>query len=356
MARKKKDLTETTTDLSLESVVSLLRNYVESPPEEDFGKPGWFLPTGNLALDWITSGRIDGFGGYPSGKIIELYGEPSTGKSLLIAKAGASIQSMGGLFVIADAESRWDTAFASMHGVDKTKVVPFEPKTIEEFTVKAYDILDKSGEHKVLIALDSLAAISSIKEMVDMEDDKRIAADQGQKAKKIKASMRILRSKIAERGAILIVANHVMDNPNSPIPGLRTTPGGRGVRFHSSVRLEMERVVPIKLEGRDRPVGVTVFMHCAKNSVVPPYGKCQFSMFFSTGVQKYSGLEDVMEDLGILSFANGWFIYGEEKFRARGIGKFIEDHPEILKDPRWTKPYFLGGERDIIEEDVVEVQ
>jgi len=355
MAKKKKESVREE-NVPLEQLVSSLREYVESPPMEEFGTTSWFLPTGNLALDWILSGRVDGTGGYPGGKIIELFGDPSTGKSLLIAKAGASIQQMGGVFIIADTEERWDSQFAKLHGVDPALVIPFSHKaveTVESFTVQCYDVLDKIPRGtKALIALDSLASLSSIKEMGDMEDDKRIASDQGQKAKKIKASMRILRSKISETDAILLIANHIMDNPNSPVPNARTTPGGRGVRFHSSVRLEMERVVPIKLEGHDRPVGVTLYMHCAKNSIVPPYGKCAFNMFFATGVPKYSGLEDIMEDLGILTFQNGWYIYGDKKFRGRDLERVLSESPEILRDPRWAKPYFIGGQREV--EDATE--
>jgi len=345
---KKKQRSLPEENQSLEQLVASLRTFVESPPMEEFGSPPWFLPTGNLALDWILSGRIDGRGGYPGGKIVELYGDPSTGKSLLIAKAGASIQQMGGVFAIADTEERWDKAFAQLHGVNPELVVPFghqATETVEAFTVKCYDILDRIPKGtKVLIALDSLAALSSIKEMTDIEEDKRIASDQGQKAKKIKASMRILRSKIAESGAILLIANHIMDNPNSPIPGARTTPGGRGVRFHSSVRLEMEKVSPIKKEGHDRPMGVTMQMHCTKNSVVPPYGRCILDMYFATGIPKFSGLELIMEDLGILGFNAGWYTYAGLKFRARDLERVVKEHPEILTDSRWAKPYFLGGD------------
>ncbi len=321
----------------IDSIVESMRKMLDEPKLEE-GPASWYLPSGNLALDYIISMKVDGTGGYPGGKVCEFYGDFSTGKSLLIAKAGATMQSMGGIFAIADAENRWDPTFARIHGVINEQVVPYHPKTVEEFAVQTYELLSKfGGKKKILIALDSLAALSTVKEVTDVIKEGEIKADQGRKAQKVKAAMRVLPGLIQDTEAILLVSNHIIDQPGGYG---HIAPGGRGTAFHSSVRLEMLHTTPIKLEGRERPIGATLRVKVAKNSVAPPFGEAEMSLFWGRGIDRFSGLADIALDLGIITKAGAWYKYNEDSFYAKDFGKVVNKYPEILQNQAWSRPYF----------------
>lgn len=334
MVNKKK---EPITEESLDSIVESIRKLTgESKIGE--GPAPWYLPSGNLALDYIISMKVDGTGGYPAGKVIEFFGDFSTGKSLFIAKAGAKMQSMGGIFAIADAERRWDSTFASIHGVNSEQTIEYYPRTVEEFTVTTYDLLYRYGnKRKMLIALDSLAALSTLAEVKDITKEGEMKADQGRRAQKIKSAMRVLPSLIQETEAIFLVANHIMAQPGAYT---YTTPGGKGIPFHASVRLELLKSTPIKLEGKERPIGVTLRTKVAKNSIAPPFGEAEIELFWGKGIDPYSGLLDIAVDLGIVEKAGAWFKYKESSFHARDFGAVIVENPEILQNEVWNKPYF----------------
>ncbi len=339
MAKKKQETREPLTGTDLQSLVEGVEEYGIKPAKR------WFLHTGSLALDYAISLKIDGTGGYPGGCITELFGEPSTGKRLLLAVAAAKAQQADVLPIIADAEGRWDDEFAATHGVDVTKRRLFVPSTVEEFAVGSHKQLKwcKANDIKVLLILDSLAILSTLKETDDM-DEGEMKMDQGRKAQRIRQAIRVLKSEIAETGSIMLVANHVIANPGSYVG--KTTPGGGGVPFQASVRIELLKAQPIELQGKNIPIGVTLHAKIAKNSIAPPFGECTVDTRWASGVDKYSGLIPIMEDLGILVRNGAWYTYGEGlKFQSSGLAKFIEEHPEILQDVRWTKPYFLGGER-----------
>lgn len=341
MAKKKqKELPE---ERDLQSLVSGLEEYGITPAKR------WFLPTGSRALDYIISLRVDGTGGYPGGCIVELFGEPSTGKSLLLAKAAAEAQKLEILPIIADAEARWDDEFARVHGVDETKRRLFIPGTVEEFATGAFKQLSFAKEHgyRVILILDSLAILATLKETEDIEEGE-LKMDQGRKAQRIRQSMRVLKSLISETGSIMLIANHVIANPGS-YSG-KTTPGGGGVPFQSSVRIELLSTEKILLKGKKMPIGVKLHAKIAKNSIAPPFGDCIIDVNWATGADPYSGLVPIMEDLGIVTRNGAWYSYGDVKFQSTNLDETIAKHPGILADPRWTKPYFLGGEYEVRSE------
>jgi len=325
-------------------ILSSLENFFQ---KGSCGAPPWYIHTGNLALDYIISGRVDGTGGWPGERIVEIFGDPMTGKSLLITLAGASIQKEGGLFVLADAEGRWDADFAMLHGVNPENVLIFEPLTIEEFTIKTYEFLDKiKGKvNKVLVALDSLAALSTESE-IDSVEKKEIREDQGKRAKRIHAAMRILPRAIKEANGVLLISNHVISDPSHPYSGGRTTPGGKAVPFQSSVRLELLSSQKLTIEGKNRPIGNRLHAVCTKNSIQPPYGQCYFDLYWGKGVSKFSGLVELAVDLGILSKSGPWIKFGEKTFREKDIEKFVQETPEFLQHPKWANPYFKSLEAD----------
>jgi recombination protein RecA len=341
----KKKIIEESTDLS--KIVDAFSKIVKANSEKDlFGKPTWFLHSGILALDYIMSGIVDGTGGYPGGRVIEIHGPPSTGKSLLLSLAAASHQRNGGLVVIEDAEKRWDVDFATFHGVDASKTIPFTIDTIEEFCVKTIDLLHKSIDMgadapRLLFLLDSVATLSTLKEV----DDKGTKADQGRRAQRMKAAMRVLPSLIYQTQSILIATNHVTANVGVMYGPKTTTPTGSGIPFQASTRLEMFTAKQIKLANKNRPIGIVMRIRCTKNSITIPFGECAVSMYWATGVDKYSGLLDLAVDLDILTEDRKVYTYNtsyksEVKFKGHEFKTIMENYPEILLDEKWTKPYF----------------
>ena len=308
--------------------------------ESEFGIPRWYLSTGNLALDYIISGRVDGTGGWPGGRLVEIFGDPSTGKSLLIAMAIKQMQDTGGLIALADVENRWDSDFARIHGVDQGKIAPLVPRTIEEFGIIAIDLLEaciREKVPKVLLCLDSVAALSTEWEL----ENKGVKEDQGKRAKKLHAVVgRVLPGLLAKSNGLMIVSNHIIQNPNITYGSNRMTPGGKALPFQSSVRLELLSTEKIKIEGKERVVGNTLHCVCAKNSIQPPYGEAFIDLYWGDGVDRYSGLLNIAVDLDIVKRGGGWYEFQDKKFRGSDFGKFVEEHPEVLTHEAWANPYF----------------
>jgi len=296
----------------------------------------WYLHSGNLSLNYVMSGLLSE-GGYPSG-VVEIHGDPSTGKSLLFAKAIAKAQERNIKTILADAEGRWDDDFAAINNVDAEKLDKFYPDTVEKFAVKTYDILSSIPD-KYLIVLDSLAILTTLAEKKDIEDGE-MKMDQGRKAQRIKAAMRVLSSEIRKTGSLLLVSNHMIAQPGGWVG--KTTPGGQGVPFQANVRLQLTRPTPIKYEGKDHPIGVQLHIECDKNSVTAPYGSCDIDLYFGRGVDEYSGLLDISKDLGLVQMVGGskpW-VYGEQKFKKDEFKQICET-TDLLKKEEWRKPYWL---------------
>jgi len=332
MARKKEKVAEQT---STQDVTTALHNIFTD--ESISAVERWFLPSGNFALDYILSGKIDGTGGYPSG-VVEIHGDPATGKSLLFAKAIAESQKRGLPTILADAEGRWDYDFSAQQGADSDllRKHTFYPETVEEFGVKSLEILQKLG--KVVMLLDSIAILSTVQERDDVESGE-MKADQGRKAQKIKAAMRVLSSEIRKTGSLFLISNHLIAQPGQYI-ARKITPGGGGVPFQANVRLELTKPTPLKLDGKERPIGVQIHIECTKNSTVPPFGFCDLDLFFASGINPYSGILKLAQDLTIVQSKGGYFYYKEKAFRADGIKELCET-TDLLKEGMWSKPYWL---------------
>jgi recombination protein RecA len=318
----------------LNSIVEGMEDYVASP-----AGPRKFLHTGNLALDYAISMKVDGTGGYPFGTIVELFGDPSAGKSLLLAKAVAEAQKSGNLAIVMDAEGRWDDDFAATQGVDAEKRKLFQPDTVEEFAVSAHKILSNLKDKSAVMVLDSIAILSTLAETDDVEEGD-LKMDQGRKAQKIKQALRVLKSDIKHSNSILIAANHVIANPGS-YSHQKVTPGGGGFPFQSSVRIELLNPTPIKLEGKNRPIGVQLHTKVTKNSVAPPFGVANINLYWARGVDKFSGLIDILKDQEVITLSGAWYSWGEKKFQSKDFEEFVRKNPGILEDPKLTKPYFM---------------
>lgn len=343
MAKKKtSDLLESssedTTQAATERALAAVKGFLAD--ESEFGIPRWYLSTGNLALDYIISGRVDGTGGWPGGRLVEIFGDPSTGKSLLIAMAIKQMQDTGGLIALADVENRWDSDFARIHGVDQDKIAPLVPRTIEEFGVISIDLLEACIREKVprvLLCLDSVAALSTEWEL----ENKGMKEDQGKRAKKLHAVVgRVLPGLLAKANGLMVVSNHIIQNPQITYGSNRMTPGGKALPFQSSVRLELLSTEKIKLEKKERVIGNTLHCVCAKNSIQPPFGEAFVDLYWAQGVDKYSGLLRIAKDIEVIEQNGAWYTFQGQNFRGDDFGIFIESHPEVLQHEAWTSPYF----------------
>lgn len=309
--------------------------------EKTDDKLRYYLDSGNFGLNYIISGMLDG--GYSSGLVTELFGDPSTGKTLLMMVAAAKMQQLGGIVIVADVERRWDWKFAEIHGVDSTKVLKHSPETVEQWSIETDEILDKLLEQnpipKSLFILDSIASLSTYWEMEAIG----VKEDQGKKAKRLKAAMRVVPKKLSKANSILLASNHIIENPQIQYGPKGYAPGGKGFPFQSSIRLELLKPLHITPEGKNRPIGVTFRLKCAKSSICPPFGETEMNVMWAKGLQRYSGLIEIMADLGIIIQTGGWWDWNGKKFRAGDIEQFCNENPQILEDNRFKKPYFLEG-------------
>lgn len=339
--KKKEDIPALDDDRDLSKIVTELKQFINA--DDDSGDITYFLDTGNLALNYVISQDLHG--GYPSGRTIELFGEPSTGKTLLLTRAGAKMQQRGGVFVMMDSEQRWDWKFAATNGVNTDMVIYYQPQTIEEFTTRTYDLLRRWYKGvPFLIALDSLADLDLEAEISKLEKGE-MGEDQGRRAKRMKAAVRELRHLIFETQSILLLASHVYSDPNS-MSRRAVSGGGRGPQYRSSVRIEMEKPRLIFASEDDekrgkRPIGSQLNCTVVKNSIAPPFGRCTVDVYWSTGVDEYSGLLELMKELDIIELSGGWYSYGDIKFRGSEVARIIQEHPEILQDSKWKDPYFM---------------
>jgi len=290
---------------------------------------GW-LDTGNYALNRIISG--DYLKGYPYGKIVELYGEPMTGKSTLINVAMARHLEKHGehaACVLDDTEDSFSESIARMNGLDPNRLIRRVSSTVEEhfgemFGIKTIAravkdkergkelagllpfILENDPEAKILLALDSLGQLSS-----EHEKATGFVKDDMSKAKKIKAGVRMSCPFIYKNDVLYMVANHVYDVINVPF-SLKATPGGKAIPFLSSVRIELVRREKIK-KG-DQVVAILAEAKITKNKIYPPFRHAKIKIHFETGVDRMSGLADLLVDDGIIDKkVAGYLYFGESK-------------------------------------------
>lgn len=341
MRKKEKEVVQKTEEeVPLQDVLSSLTDYLND--EGDFSIPPiWYLDSGNYSLNYILSGKLSG--GWPSSQVCEVFGDPSTGKTLIMMKAIASMQKMGGIALVQDVERRWDWDFAKFHGVDVESTLKDAPETVEDWCVRTdkilTELLKRDPIPKILICTDSVASMSTNWEMENVGTKE----DQGKKAKRIKAAMRVIPKKIAKAGAILLCSNHLISDPRITYGSNLITPGGKGITFQSTVRIEMAKPHFIAREGKNRPIGAILRLKCTKNSITPPFGETELSVMWASGINPYSGLLDMMVDLDIIKSSGGWYSFNELKFRSGDVEQFITEHPEVMIDPLWEKNYFTGG-------------
>ena len=278
------------------------------------------IPTGALALDIAL-----GVGGVPRGRVIEIYGNEGSGKTTLCLSIVAQAQKSGGLAAFIDTEHALDPSWAARVGVDVENLYISQPDTGEQ-ALEIVDVLVRSGAMDVII-IDSVAALAPRAELEgDMGD-----AHVGLQARLMSQAMRKLRGVINKTKTCIIFTNQIREKIGVMFGNPETTPGGRALKFYSSVRVEMRRGSTIK-DGQEM-VGNQVKATVRKNKVAPPFKLAEFDIMFNEGISIEGNLLDVGVEQNIVQKSGSWLSYGSERLgQGRENSKqHLKDNPEIMQ-------------------------
>lgn len=278
------------------------------------------IPTGAIALDIAL-----GIGGVPRGRIIEIYGQESSGKTTLAYHIVAEAQKMGGTAAFVDAEHAVDANYAKSLGVDIDNLLVSQPDTGEE-ALEIVDALVRSGAVDVVV-LDSVAALVPKAEIEgDMGD-----SHMGIQARLMSQAMRKIGGSVAKSNCTAVFINQIREKIGVMFGNPETTPGGRALKFWSSVRLEVRRIDTVKLGSEI--VGTRVRVKVQKNKVAPPFRQAEFDIMFSKGISKSGGILDLSTEMGFVTKSGTWFTCGDQRLgQGRENAKaYLEEHPELLE-------------------------
>ncbi|MDR0559109.1 MAG: recombinase RecA [Prevotellaceae bacterium] len=302
--------------------------------EKDFGK-GTIMKMGDKAVEnvpVISSGSIGlnnalGIGGYPRGRVIEIYGPESSGKTTLAIHAIAEAQKLGGIAAIIDAEHAFDRSYAIKLGVDVNTLLISQPDHGEQ----ALDITEqliRSGAVDIVV-VDSVAALTPKTEIEGDMGDKNM----GLQARLMSQAMRKLAGTINKTNTCCIFINQLRDKIGTMSFGNpETTTGGNALKFYASIRVDVRKISSLK-EGEEH-WGSRTRVKVVKNKLAPPFKKAEFDMVFGEGISKAGEIVDLGVDLNLIKKSGSWFSYGETKIgQGRdAVKKMLLDNPELYEE------------------------
>jgi len=301
--------------------------------EKDFGK-GSIMKLGEEKIenvDVIPTGSIGlnaalGVGGYPRGRIIEIYGPESSGKTTLAIHAIAEAQKAGGVAAFIDAEHAFDRFYAEKLGVDINNLYISQPDNGEQ-ALEIADQLIRSSAIDILV-VDSVAALTPKKEIEGDMGDSAV----GLQARLMSQALRKLTSTIAKTNTTCIFINQLREKIGVMFGNPETTTGGNALKFYASVRVDVRKSTPVK-DG-DNILGNLTKVKVVKNKVAPPFRKCEFEIIFGEGISKVGEIIDLATEYDIIKKSGSWFAYGDSKLgQGRdAVKQMLKDNPELCEE------------------------
>ncbi len=301
--------------------------------EKDYGKgtvmkmgeqPKWevsTIPSGSISLDYAL-----GIGGYPRGRVVEIYGPESSGKTTLAIHAVAEAQKAGGIAAIIDAEHAFDRTYAKKLGVDVDTLLISQPDNGEQ-ALEITDHLIRSGAIDVIV-IDSVAALTPKAEIEGEMGDSKM----GLQARLMSQALRKLTANISRTNTCCIFINQLRDKIGIMFGNPETTTGGNALKFYASVRVDVRRITQLK-DGEEA-TGNRVRAKIVKNKLAPPFRKAEFDIVFGEGISKIGEIIDLGVDFGIVKKSGSWFSYGETRLgQGRdAVKQIVMDNPALMEE------------------------
>lgn len=308
-------------------------NSALSQIEKDFGK-GSVMKLGeanSMAIDVIPTGSIGldiavGIGGLPKGRIVEIYGPESSGKTTVTLHAVAEAQKQGGIAAFIDAEHALDPIYAKALGVDVDNLIVSQPDTGEQ-ALEIAEALIRSGAIDIIV-IDSVAALVPKAEIEGDMGDSHV----GLQARLMSQALRKLTGSIKKSNCVAIFINQLREKVGVMFGSPETTTGGRALKFYSSVRLDVRKIDTIK-QG-DKVMGSRTRVKVVKNKVAPPFKQCEFDIMYGEGISKVGDLLDIATDVDIVKKSGAWYSYNETKLGQgrENVKKFLSDNPDLIEE------------------------
>jgi len=279
------------------------------------------IPTGSLALDAAL-----GIGGVPRGRVVEIYGPESSGKTTLALQIVAEAQALGGIAAFIDAEHALDPAYASRIGVDIEEILISQPDTGEQ-ALEIADMLVRSGAVDVIV-IDSVAALVPRAEIEGEMGD----ASVGLQARLMSQALRKLAGSLSKSRTTCIFINQLREKIGVMFGNPETTPGGRALKFFSTVRIDVRRIDSIK-QGTEI-LGNRVRAKVVKNKVAAPFRQAEFDLMYGTGISKEGSLLDLGVEEGIIAKSGAWYTYGDDRLgQGREAAKdYLREHTDLRNE------------------------
>ena len=322
--------------------------------EKEFGK-GSVMKLGeatSMAIDVISTGSIGldiavGIGGLPKGRIIEVYGPESSGKTTVALHTVAEAQKQGGIAAFIDAEHALDPVYAKALGVDIDNLIISQPYTGEQ-ALEIAEALIRSGAIDIIV-VDSVAALVPRAEIEGDMGDSHV----GLQARLMSQALRKLTGSIKKSNCVAIFINQLREKVGIMFGNPETTTGGRALKFYSSVRLDVRKIDTIK-QG-DKVLGSRTRVKVVKNKVAPPFKQAEFDIMYGEGISKVGDLLDIASDIDIVKKSGAWYSYNDTKLGQgrENVKKFLQDNPDLIKeiDEKVRHYYKLDETRENAQEE-----